>query len=154
MGRFRMLRISIVAVCICILTSACSGGGSTPTGGVTLKGQLSSSASSQQSEKLRLAMGWYPTFVGTAPGSPVGAVITQANIEYSGSFPVDFNFTLTGTPPPQALFDLSKTGGTGHLAYGVLIAFRDVDGNGQFDANSAGKCLAFACIRWCPCGGC
>jgi hypothetical protein len=103
-----------------------------------LKGQLSSSASSQQSEKLRLAMGWYPTFVGTAPGSPVGAVITQANIEYSGSFPVDFNFTLTGTPPPQALFDLSKTGGTGHLAYGVLIAFRDVNGNGVFDANSAG----------------
>src|SRR5438309_5156753 len=133
-----MLRISIVAACVCVFTAACGGGGSTPTGGVTLKGQLASSASSQQSDPLRLAMGWYPTFVGTAPGSPVGAVITQANIEYSGSFPVDFNFTLTGTPPPQALFDLSKTGGTGHLAYGVLIAFRDVNGNGVFDANSAG----------------
>jgi len=87
-------------------------------------------------------MGWYPTFAGTAPGSPVGAVITQANIEYSGSFPVDFNFTLTGTPPPEALFDLSKTGGTGHLAYGVLIAFRDVNKNGAFDANSAGRANA------------
>ena len=83
-------------------------------------------------------MGWYPTFAGTAPGSPVGAVITQANIELHGSFPVDFNFTLTGTPPAAALFDLSKTGGTGHLAYGVLIAFRDVNKNGLFDANSAG----------------
>src|SRR5207249_11753786 len=96
------------------------------------EGQLLSSASAQQSDPLLLAMGWYPTFAGTAPGSPVGAVITQANIELHGSFPVDFNFTLTGTPPAAALFDLSKTGGTGHLAYGVLIAFRDVNKNGLF----------------------
>jgi hypothetical protein len=83
-------------------------------------------------------MGWYPTFAGTAPGSPVGAVITQENIQFQGNFPVDFTFRVTGTPPPPALFDLSKTGGTGHLAYGVLIAFRDVNKNGAFDANSAG----------------
>src|SRR5205814_734548 len=114
-----MLSKAIVAPCICLATAACSGGGSTPSGGVTLKGQLLSSASAQQSDPLLLAMGWYPTFAGTAPGSPVGAVITQANIELHGSFPVDFNFTLTGTPPAAAFFDLSKTGGTGHLAYGV-----------------------------------
>ena len=118
--------------------AACSGGGTTP-GAVTLKGQLLSSASSKQSDPLLLAMGWYPTFAGTTPGSPVGAVITQANIQYQGNFPVDFTFTLTGTPPAAALFDLSATGGTGHLAYGVLIAFRDVNKNGIFDANSAGK---------------
>ena len=117
--------IVCASVCAWVATAACSGGGSTPAG-VTLKGQLLSSTSAQQSEPLLLAMGWYPTFAGTAPGSPVGAVITQANIALHGSFPVDFNFTLTGTPPAAALFDLSKTGGTGHLAYGVLIAFRDV----------------------------
>jgi hypothetical protein len=132
-----MIRKSIVAACVCLVTAACGSGGSTP-GGVTLKGQLLSSPFSQQSEPLLLAMGWYPTFAGTAPGSPVGAVITQANIEFHGSLPVDFNFTLTGTPPAAALFDLSKTGGSGHLAYGVLIAFRDVNQNGAFDANSAG----------------
>lgn len=132
-----MLHKSIVAICVCLATATCSGGGTTP-GGITLNGQLLSSASSHQSEPLLLAMGWYPTFAGTAPGSPVGAVITQANVEFHGSFPVDFNFKLTGTPPAAALFDLSKTGGTGHLAYGVLIAFRDVNKNGAFDANSAG----------------
>ena len=119
--------------------AACSGGGSTASAGITLKGQLLGSAAAKQSDPLLLAMGWYPTFAGSAPGSPVGAVITQANVQYQGNFPVDFTFTLTGTPPPAALFDLSKTGGTGHLAYGVLIAFRDVNKNGVFDANSAGK---------------
>jgi hypothetical protein len=127
----------ILAACVCVATAACSGGGSTP-GKVTLKGQLLSSASAKQSEPLLLAMGWYPTFAGTAPGSPVGAVITQANIQFQGNFPVDFTFSLTGAPPAAALFDLSKTGGTGHLAYGVLIAFRDVNKNGAFDENSAG----------------
>ncbi|HWC75420.1 MAG TPA: hypothetical protein VG454_15915 [Gemmatimonadales bacterium] len=119
--------------------AACGSGGGSPQGEVTLSGQLLSSASSQQADPLLLAMGWYPMFAGMAPGSPVGAVITQANIEYHGSFPVDFNFKLTGTPPAAALFDLSQTGGTGHLAYGVLIAFRDMNKNGVFDANSAGQ---------------
>jgi hypothetical protein len=127
----------ILAACVCLATAACTGGGSTP-GEVKLKGQLLSSASPTQSEPLLLAMGWYPTFAGTAPGSPVGAVITQANIQFQGNFPVDFTFSLTGAPPAAALFDLSKTGGTGRLAYGVLIAFRDVNKNGAFDENSAG----------------
>src|SRR5256885_53547 len=136
-----MVRKAIVATCVSFVTAACSGGGST-RGEVTLKGQLLSSASAKQSKPLLLAMGWYPTFAGTAPGSPVGAVITQANIQFQGDFPVDFTFTLTGAPPAAALFDLSKTGGTGHLAYGILIAFRDVNKNGAFDANSAGKAEA------------
>ena len=136
-----MVNRSIVAGCVCLVTAACGGSGSNP-GGITLKGQLLSSASSHQSEPLLLAMGWYPIFAGAAPGSPVGAVITQSNIQFRGNFPVDFTFSLTGTPPASALFDLSKTGGTGHLAYGVLIAFRDVNKNGAFDANSAGKAEA------------
>jgi hypothetical protein len=135
-----MLRKSMAVVCVCLATAACSSGSTSP--GITLKGQLLSSAAAKQSDPLLLAMGWYPTFAGTAPGSPVGAVITQANLQYQGNFPVDFTFTLTGAPPAAALFDLSTTGGTGHLAYGVLIAFRDVNKNGVFDANSAGKAEA------------
>lgn len=131
---------AMCAVSICSFTAACGGGTSAPA--VMLRGQLQSGASVQQSDPLLLAMGWYPTFAGTAPGSPVGAVITQANIHYEGSFPVDFSFSLTGTPPPAALFDLSTTGGKGHLAYGVLIAFRDTNGNGKFDENSAGTAQA------------
>lgn len=136
-----LLPKSGVAVCI-LVTVACGGGGSAPTAGVALKGQLLGSTSAKQSDPLLLAMGWYPTFAGSAPGSPVGAVITQTNVQYQGNFPVDFTFTLTGAPPDAALFDLTRTGGTGHLAYGVLIAFRDVNKNGVFDANSAGKASA------------
>jgi hypothetical protein len=135
-----MLRKSTAVVCACLAIAACGGGSTSP--GITLKGQLLSSAAAKQSDPLLLAMGWYPTFAGTAPGSPVGAVITQANLQYQGNFPVDFTFALTGAPPAAALFDLSATGGTGHLAYGVLIAFRDVNKNGVFDANSAGKAEA------------
>ena len=130
-----MTHKTIVAFSACF-AAACSGGGS--PSGVQLKGQLLGAASAKQSDPVLLAMGWYPTFAGTAPGSPVGAVITQANLQYQGDFPVDFTFTLAGAPPAAALFDLSQTGGTGHLAYGVLIAFRDVNKNGVFDANSAG----------------
>lgn len=130
------------AFAICIFLLAACGGATQNTGAVKLKGQLVGTVASSQSQPLLLAMGWYPTFAGTAPGSPVGAVITQANISYQGNFPVDFSFDLTGTPPPAALFDLTQTGGTGHLAYGVLIAFRDVNHNGVFDANSAGHAEA------------
>jgi len=122
------------AAFICLAAAACGGG----TAGTELRGQLQSTTAAKQSDPLLLAMGWYPTFAGTAPGSPVGAVITQANIHYEGNFPVDFSFDLAGKPPDAALFDLSTTGGTGHLAYGVLIVFRDTDGNGKFDENSAG----------------
>jgi hypothetical protein len=89
---------TILAASICL---AC--GGSTSGTEVKLKGQLQSTSSAKQSDPLLLAMGWYPTFAGTAPGSPVGAVITQANIHFEGNFPVDFSFSLTGTPPAAAL---------------------------------------------------
>ena len=52
-----MARILAGAICICFATAACSGGGSTTPAGITLKGQLLSSASTTQSEPLLLAMG-------------------------------------------------------------------------------------------------
>jgi hypothetical protein len=122
--------------CVCLAAAAC--GGNNPSTSVQLKGQFLGAASAKQSDALLLAMGWYPTFAGTAPGSPVGAVFNQ-NLKFQGNFPVDFTFTLEGAPPAAALFDLSQTGGKGHLAYGVLIAFRDTNGNGKFDENSAGQ---------------
>jgi hypothetical protein len=111
---------------------ACGGsGGSTQT--VKISGQLVGVSSNTQDHPLLLAMGWYPAFAGTAPGSPAAAVLSQANLSYQGNFPLDFTFSLSGPPPAAALFDLSTTGGKGHLAYGVLIAFRDLNGNGKLD---------------------
>jgi hypothetical protein len=83
---------------------------------------------------LLLAMGWYPAFAGTAPGTPAAAVLTQEHLSFQGNFPVDFSFALEGPPPAAALFDLAQTGGKGHIAYGVLVAFRDLNGNGKLDA--------------------
>src|SRR5712692_1528289 len=116
------------AVCAC---------GNSPAVQLKLKGQLQGAASATQAQPLLLAMGWYPSFAGTAPGAPAAAVLTQANLSFQGNFPVDFTFTLSGPPPAAALFDLSTTGGKGHLAYGVLIAFRDDNGNHAFDPISS-----------------
>lgn len=112
-------------------------GGSAPPLKLALKGQLQSTAGAKADQPLLLAMGWYPSFAGTAPGAPAAAVLTQDNLSFSGNFPVDFTFAFSGPPPAAALFDLSKTGGKGHLAYGVLIAFRDLNGNKSLDSISA-----------------
>ncbi len=127
-----------VALCVGAAVSGC--GNSAPPVQLNLKGQFQGAASATLAEPLLLAMGWYPSFGGTAPGAPAAAVLTQANLSFKGNFPVDFTFKLSGPPPAAALFDLSTTGGKGHLAYGVLIAFRDNNSNGAFDAmGSDGK---------------
>ncbi|HEY2031423.1 MAG TPA: hypothetical protein VGH20_19665 [Myxococcales bacterium] len=120
----------------------CGGDEGTSTANTTkplqIKGQLTGAASAGEKEPLLLAMGWYPLFAGNVPGTSAAAVLTDATVSYEGNFPLDFSFSLSGPPPAAALFDLSTTGGKGHLAYGVLIAFRDRNGNGaldSFDAN-------------------
>jgi hypothetical protein len=117
------------------LTLAACGG--TTTQPVKLTGKLQGVSSTSQDNPLLLAMGWYPAFAGTAPGTPAAAVLTQANLSYQGNFPLEFSFSLDGPPPAAALFDLSTTGGSGHIAYGVLIAFRDLNHNGALDSFAA-----------------
>jgi hypothetical protein len=57
--------------------------GSIPGTEVKLKGQLQSTSSAKQSDPLLLAMGWYPTFAGTAPGSPVNAAIALDGAQFT-----------------------------------------------------------------------
>jgi hypothetical protein len=120
-----------------VLALAACGGSNGSTQTVKISGQLVGVSSTHEDHPLLLAMGWYPAFAGTAPGTPAAAVLSQANLSYQGNFPLDFTFSLSGPPPAAALFDLSTSGGKGHIAYGVLIAFRDLNGNGKLDSFDA-----------------
>jgi hypothetical protein len=73
----------LLSVALCAL--AC--GGTSSNQAVKLKGKLQSSLVTSQDHPLLLAMGWYPAFAGTAPGTPAAAVLTQANLTYQGNFP-------------------------------------------------------------------
>jgi hypothetical protein len=102
---------------------------------ITLHGQLRSSTAASLSNPVRLAVGWYPTWMGT-PKGPKSIIVSQATT-LSGSFPVDFSFQLKGRPPADALVDLAETGGEGVIAYGFLIAYEDGNGNGELDLATA-----------------
>jgi hypothetical protein len=61
--------------------------------------------------------------------------VTQ-DVEYSGTFPSAFTFHLYDLPPAAAL--IPSRDGTGHEAYGVLVAYADENGNGELDAIAKG----------------
>jgi hypothetical protein len=97
-----------------------------------VQGQLRSATASALAAPVRLAVVWYPSWFGTAEGVPpvVGEV---HNWTFDGTFPVDFTVELRGPPPDAALVDLSKSGGSGKAAYGLIVAFEDGNGNGTLD---------------------
>jgi hypothetical protein len=117
-------------VALAVLGSGCPG----PKEGqvLALHGQMLSQAVLTPSSGLRLAVGWYPGWFGQLPGAPLKAVVTQS-AHHEGSFPLDFTFRVDGAPPADAQVDLAATGGAGKIAYGVLIAFEDRNGNGTLD---------------------
>lgn len=99
---------------------------------LSIHGELQSSLQATQAAPLHLAMAWYPTFASASPASKAGGIVTQ-DVTFEGSFPLAFTFEIAGPPPEAALFDLSQQGGSGHLAYGVLIAYEDANGNAKLD---------------------
>jgi len=117
---------------LCSLALSCSSA-SNPTVGLKLQGSLESATPGSQASPLRLAMAWYPDFGGTSPAAPAGAIVMQEKVTFEGSFPIAFTFEVSGPPPAGALFDLSAAGGTGHIGYGVLLAYLDGNGNKTFD---------------------
>lgn len=120
-------------VALCALAASCSGGGTTPAPQLKVQGRLVSTDPGSQGTPLRLAMAWYPDFGGTSPASPAAAIVMQEKVTYEGNFPIDFTFETSGAPPASALFDLSASGGSGHIGYGVLLAYQDGNGNRTFD---------------------
>lgn len=122
-------------VALLALAASCGGGssGSSPPMRLKLQGTLDRATPGAQGTPLRLAMAWYPAFGGAGPVSPAGGVVPQPDVTFEGNFPIRFTFEAEGKPPAGALFDLASAGGTGHIGYGVLVAYQDGNGNRTFD---------------------
>ncbi len=78
---------------------------------------------------IRLAVAWYAD--NTTLGGPQ-AIVTE-DVEYQGSFPLDYRFSLFAPPPDAALNATTAAGATFRAAWGVLIAYEDLNGNHQLD---------------------
>ncbi|MFO0584760.1 MAG: hypothetical protein U0229_21010 [Anaeromyxobacter sp.] len=79
---------------------------------------------------VRLAIAWYPQWLAAADPASADAppAIVTEEVEAEGTFPVDFRFPLYGPPPSSALAPLGE-GLLGRGAFGVLLAYQDLDGD-------------------------
>ncbi len=95
----------------------------------TVKGQVVTSGT-VPTTPIRLALAWYPDEQST---SAPRAIITQ-DIAYEGSFPLNYSFSFFSIPPPGVLIDYPDGASVTRAAFGVLMAYEDVNGNGQLDS--------------------
>ncbi len=99
----------------------------------TVAGQLETSGAAPTTP-IRLAVAWYPDEqTSTAPK----AIVTQ-DIEYQGTFPLNYSFSFFTVPEAAALHDYLDHDQTVRAAFGVLLAYEDVNGNGQLDPITKG----------------
>jgi hypothetical protein len=95
----------------------------------TVKGQLVASGPAPTTP-IRLAVAWYPNErTDTAPK----AIVTQ-DVEYQGSFPLNYTFSFFTVPEVSALHEYVERGVTTRAAFGVLLAYEDRNGNGRLDS--------------------
>lgn len=99
----------------------------------TVKGQMLTSGA-QPSNPIHLAVAWYPDQAQT--GAPTG-IVTQ-DVPYTGSFPLNYSFSFFSTPPQSALTSHVEGGQTYKYAWGILLAYEDLNGNGQLDTIPVG----------------
>ncbi len=95
----------------------------------TLRGQLTDSKGLPIDGPVRLAVAWY---TGITQKDLPKAIVTQ-DVVYQGSFPINFTVELPDLPPAEALSAFSENGQTGNTAFGVVIAYQDVNGDGTLD---------------------
>jgi hypothetical protein len=99
----------------------------------TISGQMATLGEAPP-RPIRLAVAWYADH--TTLGGPQ-AIVTQ-DVQYQGSFPLDYTFSFYGPPPDSALNVTTVAGATFRASWGVLIAYEDLNGNGQLDTIPAG----------------
>ncbi|MBL8915230.1 MAG: hypothetical protein JNM17_31290 [Archangium sp.] len=101
----------------------------------TVKGEMAlTNGSGAPSGPIRLAVGWYPHDGAT---SAPRAMVTQ-EVQYQGTFPLSYTFSFFGVPPASALTDYTTNGVTTRASFGVLLAYEDLNGNGQLDTIPSG----------------
>ncbi len=103
----------------------------------TVQGQLTASPGTAITGTVRLALAWYPRSQTAQPTHAPKSIVTE-DLPYQGTFPLNYSFDIYGLPPAEALSSLAPQGGTGVAAIGLLIAYEDLNGNGQLDTIPAG----------------
>jgi hypothetical protein len=120
-----------------LLTSACGDVVSPTYPGtplLTLEGQMRVEPDAQLDGPVRLALAWYPRMLSdetAAPPAQPKAIVTE-DFVYEGAFPATYRFHLYNPPPLEALAPLGG-GFQGKGALGILLAYRDGNGNGKLD---------------------
>lgn len=94
----------------------------------TVKGQLVTSGL-VPTRPIRLALAWYPD---AQAASAPRAIVTQ-DVAYEGSFPLNYSFSFFTPPPEGVLSEYMEAGQTTRAAFGVLMAYDDLNENGRLD---------------------
>lgn len=130
----KLLRLSLLLLCGC--GPAVNGTWRGPAL-VTLGGRLTLKDGLNVGSGVRLAIAWYPDMGGETP-TPPRAIVTE-EVEYTGSFPQNFTFPLFAPPPKAALQVVRHDDGSeGEAAVGQLLAYEDLDGDGQLTVDAQG----------------
>lgn len=102
---------------------------------VTITGQMMPTPDAQLTGEVRLALGWYPQWLAAddreGPPGVLQEVITE-DVVYQGSFPANYRFHIYRPPAEEALAELGE-GLQGKGAFGILLAYKDRNGNGKLD---------------------
>ncbi|MDY7231879.1 hypothetical protein [Hyalangium rubrum] len=102
---------------------------------VTITGQMMPTPDAQLTGEIRLALVWYPQWLAAddreGPPGVLQEVITE-DVVYQGSFPANYRFHIYRPPPEEALAELGE-GLQGKGAFGILLAYKDGNGNGKLD---------------------
>lgn len=130
-------RFSFSFVTLALLLTACDSATNQSFVGpplATLKGTMTAREGLTINQPVRLAIAWFAQSQTGLPGSTPKGVVTD-EISYTGTFPQSFTFALTGLPPAEAITtDASQVTG----AIGVLIAYEDLNGDGQLTIATTG----------------
>lgn len=100
----------------------------------TVRGSMVPTPGTDVAGPVRLAIAWYPQWLAAdaSAGQASPPAIVTEDVPVEGTFPVDFRFPIHAPPPAAALARLAE-GLAGRGAFGVLLAYHDLDGDRRLD---------------------
>ncbi len=138
-----MTRRAAAALILALAIAGCDPLGDADTVGAplaTLHGTVTRAADAPAVDEIRLALVWYPGLLALGDwidqsGDTViyqfaTGVVTQS-VVYRASFPIEFEFDITTPPPIEAQVEIDEAPGPFVVAYGVLLAYQDRDGDSE-----------------------
>ncbi len=110
--------------------------GHQPTGLLQLQGPLEIAPGVTPPADVRVGVLWFPGIDTSNLAKPVAA---ESGPSLGATLPNRWSFDLQALPPASARAAVvSKGGGTGQASYGVVVLFRDGDGDGRLTVSASG----------------